>query len=401
MSRTRLVVVDMPASRLDDDVLMDPTDLLWDDGELRVGRDVMFAEEAPTSDELAARLRDLVARRGQTLAGITRYQDKDLWIVTVEVGLTTRGKTVASALEFADEVEAVVTGSLDDVATVATLVKAGHAHLLIGSYESDWLEAKSAPYRDVPADEIELAKDVAAYANGNGGLLLIGLKTKRDGRGDRIRTVNECTLDAATLNRYQRVIKKHVYPAVERLAITAVPGTSTSLGVILIEVPAQAEGSKPFLVHGVVRDGQVEGAYLGVPVRAGADTEFLDIRVLHSRLRAGTAYLAGTIQEPDVLNTGLPDHSAESQARPASPQHASVAEFLHEAVSAATRHGFAIERARGSIAFRSSRGEVVVAPSDPAGPLADQNARETLLDSLSRVGLPVRRTESGFLVPER
>jgi hypothetical protein len=398
-TRSHLMVVDMPGSRLDDDVLMDPTELVWERGELRVAKDIVFADEPLTNDELAARIQGLLGRRGQMLAAMTRHQDRDIFIVTVEVGLKTRGETVGSAVEFASEVEALVVGSLDDMETVASLVKAGQAHLLIGSYESDWLEAKSAPYRNLPADEIELAKDVAACANNNGGLLLIGLKTKKDGRGDRIQAVNECALDAGLPSRYRRLVKKHVYPALERLAISLVPGANAGQGVILIEVPVQAEGSKPFLVHGVVRDGRVEGAYFAVPVRGGAETEFVDIRVLHSRLRAGTAYLAGTIEELAVQDIGLPSRSLETHDRLEWLPHATVPEFLHELVSAAQRHGFTIERARNSIAFKSPRGEVIVAPSDPSGPLADHTARETLLDNLSHVGLPMRRTEGGSLVP--
>lgn len=117
----------MPASRLDDNVLMDPTDLVWEQGELRVAKDIVFADEPPANDKLAPASRMCSRVAGLTLAGMTRHQDKDVWVVTVEVGLKTRGETVASAVELACEVEALAMGSIDDMATVAELVKAGQA----------------------------------------------------------------------------------------------------------------------------------------------------------------------------------------------------------------------------------------------------------------------------------
>jgi hypothetical protein len=400
LSRSRLVVVDMPRSRLDDDVLFDPIELVWEQGEMRVSKDFALADEPPSTDQLIARIRPLLSPR-RTVAAIDRYQDRDSWILTVEISVNTHGQTVGSAIGFARDVETLMLASVDEIAGVVSLVRAGQAHLLIGCYESDWLEVKSAPYRDVPAEELELAKDVAAFANGSGGVLLIGLKTKRDRQGDRINAVNECVLNSAITRRYRGVIKKHVYPMVEKLAIDAVPGSDTEHGVILFEVPDQPQGSKPFIVHGIVQEGRVEGAYFAVPVRGGADTDFLDIRVLHSRLRAGTSFLAGAgaPRRAEESERARDVEAADVEARLERLLDATVPDFLRDVVSSAQRSGFTVERARDSIAFTSRGGEVIVAPSSSSGALADRAARQTLVERLGALGLPVRQTARGLLVP--
>jgi hypothetical protein len=327
--------------------------------------------------------------------------------VTVEASLQTRGRSVADARDFALDVAALIgvsAGDHVDLTTATDLVKAGRSDLLVGTYESDWLEVKAAPYRDSPIDEIELAKDVAARANQGGGLLIIGLKTKKDRDGDRIHAVNECLLGDVSSRRYRRVISRRVYPAVKNLAITQVPGTTPGKGVVLIEIPAQDDGDKPFLVHGVILDGRVQGAYFALPVRAGADTEFVDIRVLHGRLRAGTSYLADThnFDSAATARNAVGDDTAASamvEQRLADLEDATVPDFLGEVVRAAQQHGIAVERRHDAIVFGSAKGGLVVAASTSSGPLADQAAREQLLEQLSRQGLPVRRTRRGFLVP--
>ncbi len=398
-SDSRLVVVDMPRSRLDDDILIDPVELVWVDGGMRVRRDFASADEPASVDELLARLSPVLTPR-RTVVSLDREPQRDFWVVTVEMTVNTHGQAVKSAISLATDAEALMTASVDDRSGVASLVRAGQAHLLIGSYESDWLEVKRAPYRDEPSEDLELAKDVAALANGIGGLLLIGLKTKKDPEGDRIQAVNECPLDPSTARRYHRVVKKHIYPTVDGLAIDLVPGSSTDRGVMIIEVPAQADGSRPFLVHGIVRDGRVEGAYVGLPTRAGADTDFLDIKVLHGRLRAGTRFLAG-IDEPPAAKEGAADQPTDDlEARIERLLfEASVPDFLREVVASAQRHGFSVERARESIAFNGPRGGPVVVPSSSSGPLADQGTRQSLLEQLQTLGLPVRTTARGFLVP--
>ncbi|MFD3538420.1 RNA-binding domain-containing protein [Streptomyces sp. NPDC058662] len=66
---------------------------------------------------------------------------------------------------------------------------------LLGLCETQWLDVKGGPYQLAnPRSVEELAKDVAAFANGGGGLIVIGIATRlehdeerrgRPGRSER------------------------------------------------------------------------------------------------------------------------------------------------------------------------------------------------------------------------
>ena len=81
------------------------------------------------------------------------------------------------------------------------------AELLNGEYESRDLECKSQAYDlSSSADKIEFAQDVASFANSEfGGFLVIGLKTKNDGQGDRIVRVRPLP-SVPKASRYRKVI---------------------------------------------------------------------------------------------------------------------------------------------------------------------------------------------------
>jgi hypothetical protein len=298
--RSLLVIVDLPASQLDGGVLINPTEVIWERGAMRVARDMVFADDAPSEDELLARIAGLVAKRGADRASSHRYLDDDLWVVTIEVPLFTRGRTIGSAIDLADDLEALAVAPIEelDPRRVAEIIMAGQSRVLVGSYESEGLEVKRAPYRNLPTEQLELAKDVASFANRSGGLLLVGLKSKTDSLGDRIISVNECSLVDGSAELYRGTVAKRIYPLIEDLRVVSVPGTDEKHGVMMIEIPPQAEEKKPFLVHGVVVGQRVAGAYFSLPTRRGDDTDYLDIQVVHSLLRAGRSYLDGTHGRP-------------------------------------------------------------------------------------------------------
>jgi len=60
------------------------------------------------------------------------------------------------------------------------LSRARRGEPLVGTEESDQLDFKLAPYvPDAPHQKWELAKDVAAFANRRGGVIVIGVHTER------------------------------------------------------------------------------------------------------------------------------------------------------------------------------------------------------------------------------
>ncbi|WP_432887845.1 AlbA family DNA-binding domain-containing protein [Kribbella sp. CA-245084] len=113
-----------------------------------------------------------------------------------------------------------------------------------GVSEGPTLEFKGEPYRRNDDGRKELAKDVAAFANASGGLVIIGLTEDEAGRANGVPKV--ALLDDER-NRMRLVLSSSVAPLIPDLQIGELrdpdePGT----GVFLILVPAS--GAAP---HGV------------------------------------------------------------------------------------------------------------------------------------------------------
>ncbi|MBF6336831.1 hypothetical protein IU450_13140 [Nocardia abscessus] len=61
--------------------------------------------------------------------------------------------------------------------------------------------------------------------------------------------------------------------------------------VIAAGIEPQDEELKPFLVHGAIVGGRVEGAYISIVRRSGEDSIPISAQQIHSTLAAGRALL--------------------------------------------------------------------------------------------------------------
>lgn len=225
---------------------------------------------------------------------------------TVSFRPPSRGRTLQDLYRLGSNVEAL----LDAIkptgltrATTADLVRAGRADLLVGLEEMEWLEVKSAPYNlAADAGRIELAQDVARFANADGGLLILGMKTKRCEDGERISTVRPIPRDLVAASRHRAVIDGRLFPPVEGLSIEIVPQADGVL--VLIAVPSQPDELKPFLVHGAIVAGRVEGSFFSIVTRRGDATVVTSAPAIHSMISAGRAVLRGHI--PPACETTAP-----------------------------------------------------------------------------------------------
>lgn len=149
-------------------------------------------------------------------------------------------------------------------------VAAGRLEELLGTGECAWLDAKRLPYKaGRPADDMELAKDVAAFANGSGGLLLIGFTTVRQHGREILDALVPLAAGSVDVERYRKLLRGRLCPLVRGLAVDWVPVDDRG-GAVVVDVPEQAEASKPFVVSG---RGDTEG--FSVPVRDGDGTHWL------------------------------------------------------------------------------------------------------------------------------
>jgi hypothetical protein len=219
----------------------------------------------------------------------------------VAVEWPTKGRTVADALAFGEEVEALLAGADGGELTpalVLDLLRAGRRDFLLGQPESDWLEAKGEPYdRRQILSKYEMAKDVAAFANSpEGGIVVIGMFTRKRRNGDVIHRYKEFDLDRAGRSAYRSIVADRVYPRVSGFEVERIEGTRKDWGLAVLVIPPQPEASGPFLVQGTLLDGKVQGNYVLLPVRREADTASMDAATLHARLRLGEQVIAGKHQ---------------------------------------------------------------------------------------------------------
>jgi hypothetical protein len=199
------------------------------------------------------------------------------------------------------------------IALARALLLAGRPDLLVGQHESNDLDAKRTPYRiDDPVEQFELAKDVAAFANDQGGLIAIGLATRSADEGDTISKVHPFELSSVSVRRYSRLIARRVFPPPEGLSFNRVSFGGPEMGILVIDVPEQADALKPFLVHGAVIGGRVVGTHVSFFERRGSDTRAASPAELHALMNAGRVALYEATRRQAASEAGV---QGESRSR--------------------------------------------------------------------------------------
>lgn len=217
------------------------------------------------------------------------------FIHQVVITTATRNKTLQELYDLADGVRRLIVAADSGTLTRETiidLILGGRADLLIGLPEGAWLDVKSQHY-DLTGDrgKISLAEAVSRFCNAEeGGVVVVGMDTKRIPGGEIIRSIKPVPFDTATLRRYRQAIENRLFPFPTALSIRSVE-TSAQHGLIVISIPAQAEELKPFLVHGAIVNGKTEGAYISIVRRSGEDSIPITAQQIHSTLAAGRALL--------------------------------------------------------------------------------------------------------------
>ena len=137
---------------------------------------------------------------------------------------------------------------------------------LIGLVESGWLDAKETPYHlDSPKQKLELAKDVAAFANAEGGIIVIGFNCEKEPTtsSERICTVCRFPVSLVDPNKYSQILADLVHPPPHGVSVRAFE-TADSTGVAAIVVDVGAVTEKPYLVGKMLDENDISiGAYFG------------------------------------------------------------------------------------------------------------------------------------------
>lgn len=256
----------------------------------------VLAEDDVTG--LPALLASLLRRSSGRFIGVETEGTGARAFTWVRLTFGKRGSTVQDAIDVGMDIAELAGGygaGHLSAHSLLSLVTAGRVELLVGLAESSWLEAKSQGY-DLETDhgKIELAQDVARFANSDEpGILIIGLRTRKTRGSDVI--IKTCpALDPFDAGRYHRAIDARLFPPVQGLVVQNAPVRirhGSTGNVLAIYVPTQPEEAKPFLVHGAIVRGKIEGAFISIVQRRGEHSVPVTAAAIHATLAAGRALL--------------------------------------------------------------------------------------------------------------
>ncbi|MEW6711142.1 MAG: ATP-binding protein [Candidatus Riflebacteria bacterium] len=133
----------------------------------------------------------------------------------------------------------------------------------VGMVEDDYFEAKESRGYDLDNfnNQVELTKDVSAFANASGGLLVIGLVTDREqtSKIDRVAKLDLFDSGVYNIGKLTGILRSGIHPALENLQVEYICSKEDdSKGIIYILVPPQDEKIKPFLMKNLpeTEDGE-------------------------------------------------------------------------------------------------------------------------------------------------
>ncbi|MEV7678085.1 ATP-binding protein [Streptomyces sp. NPDC088341] len=214
---------------------------------------------------------------------------------------------------------------VDNRVRIITLLAQQQPKAIVGMLESEWVDFKgvgpAGPY-DLSLDskKYELAKDVAAFANAAGGLLVCGFKATRRPTDLHEAVVKSIPFRKKLVNteRYKAVIADLVRPSIRVEFSWYNDPDDPALGYLLIEVPALPENARWALVTKTLNeDGKLVKVGVAIPKRHGDDTRYLPpdtvYQLVNSGLRGGPAMDLGlAVEGGSAVNVAVAESVIET-----------------------------------------------------------------------------------------
>lgn len=287
---------------------------------------------APSGDTLAAlakvlglRLDPLLALRETALEASTIYSDSASLRPVADRAFPARmpssgtGGAIASQRRIsAGEGPAAANWHRDksglrqmDIESVRSALRTQVPTAVLGLREGQWLEAKVAPHDlHSPRSVAELAKDVAAFANSGGGLLLLGVATRAEDGEEVIERIVSVDRSAVDLGRMRQLIRIHVTPVPRDVALGWCDDGQSR--VVFIDIPEQPAGSVFVVAAPVGEWGHVSPHSIAIPMRESDGTvHWVPRTEIQRLLAAGIA--ASRMPGPQTLTDLVRQAVADAQ----------------------------------------------------------------------------------------
>jgi predicted HTH transcriptional regulator len=183
---------------------------------------------------------------------------------------------------------------------IEKIIKSGQLSKMIDLEEDAYFEAKGGnPYNlETEKGRYELAKDVSAFANAEGGFLIIGLETKplTEKNTDKVNGLDCIPKEKFDSKKYEGIIRKYIYPEISKLEVKWVENKDNSgNGIGCVWVPQQNLDRKFFLINKVVEKDEkdpIKQIVFGIAQRKGSSNEPLSIKDLHKKIQYGMNTIA-------------------------------------------------------------------------------------------------------------
>jgi hypothetical protein len=208
------------------------------------------------------------------------------------------------------------------LAEIAEIVSSRELRHFVGLKEDLFFEAKRArPYDlDTAKGRYELVKDVSAFANAGGGYLVMGLTTETilAENTDEVAGLDLLRYEDFPAGQIRGVLRELLFPRERDFEIRWVESIeSTALGVGYVYVPPQDEARKPYLMGGILVEGQEVGEIIfGMAIRSGSSAEPVSLRTLQGWVNRGRASLEARIANIENGIAILLQNTKSEMARP-------------------------------------------------------------------------------------
>lgn len=182
-------------------------------------------------------------------------------------------------------------GEMNDYTSgeIKDILESGDFDKFISQRESEILEAKPKKPYDLSRKPqkktiIEFTKDVSSLANNKGGYIICGLITEKltalpHDYVKKLDLINNG--DFYKKEQLAGIVSSNIYPKLDIKVKWYPYKNDSNVGLGVIQIPAQDEGKKHFIMKINEVDGETTKEYFGIPIRTGDITTWFTIKELY------------------------------------------------------------------------------------------------------------------------